>query len=297
MGGFSSGNRDYKTQSNGSFDTSIKTTNYVSSSVENVNKNTSTTNTEIVDLNDDSKSVKRSSVKPSSINIYNTKVWKTYEDAVADGYGYENILTKHEFLRRKAAGGLEYDSYESYLKEMYDKYKYVRKYDKEETEGSDTDSTSHNSTDSDTSNITEWKSYEDAVASGYANILTKQEFLRRKAVGGIEYDSYDDYLNKMYNRYINKDFELESSIDSNSVENVEDILKNMSKEDYDQYIKELKDSYDNDISEYEKALEKVEKILSEMNTFRGNELYAHASLDEDSNALIGKKSRNTGSIK
>ena len=109
--------------------------------------------------------------------------WKSYEDAAAAGYA--NIMTRNEFLRRKAAGSesvKDYETYEDYLAAMKDKYLGVTE------ESSDT-----------------WKSYEDAAAAGYANVMTRNEFLRRKAAGSEsvkDYETYEDYLAAMKDKYL-----------------------------------------------------------------------------------------------
>ena len=157
-----------------------------------------------------------------------------------------------------------------------------------DTETVDLDAESSSKKTSSDNNSKVWKSYEEAAAAGYESILTKQEFSRRKAAGGLNYDSYDSYLAAMYNKYNNdnKDYGF-SDITDNSVDDIEDTLKNMSKEDFDQFVKEMKDNYDEDISEYEGSLDEINKILSELDDFHANEMYAIDYLDE--NAIGGRK--------
>ena len=108
--------------------------------------------------------------------------WKSYEDAAEAGYS--NVMTRNEFLRRKAAGSedlKDYETYEDYLAAMQDKYLGVTE------ESSDT-----------------WKSYEDAAAAGHAEVMTREEFLRRKAAGSQSvsgFATYEDYLAAMQNKY------------------------------------------------------------------------------------------------
>lgn len=52
--------------------------------------------------------------------------------------------------------------------------------------------------------IGEWKTYDDAVAAGCSNILTKEEFARRKSgknSGYDKYKTYDDYIKAMSKKY------------------------------------------------------------------------------------------------
>ena len=112
--------------------------------------------------------------------------WKSYEDAAADGYS--NVMTRNEFLRRKAAGSesvKDYETYEDYLAAMKDKYL----------------GTTPDSNDT-------WKTYEDAAAAGHSEVMTRNEFLRRKAAGSEElkdYKTYEEYLAAKQKEYANSE--------------------------------------------------------------------------------------------
>lgn len=63
-----------------------------------------------------------------------------------------------------------------------------------------------------------WTSYEAAAQAGYSNILTRREFLRRKSSGNEnynQYDTYQDYLDAMYRKYILKEEETQSAYSNN----------------------------------------------------------------------------------
>lgn len=125
-----------------------------------------------------------------------------------------------------------------------------------------------NSKDTKSSDSKRWKSYEDACADGHSDVLTRDEFYRRKSNGSSSYDgykSYEDYLKSMYEKYQNNNTEQPSSnINDESFDEMEDILKDMSKEDYDEFIKEMTDNYNTDISQYESMLSELQKILERL---------------------------------
>lgn len=52
----------------------------------------------------------------------------------------------------------------------------------------------------DAGSVPQWKSYEDAAAAGFSNIMTRSEWARRKASTGCS--TYQEYLDKMYAKYV-----------------------------------------------------------------------------------------------
>ena len=48
--------------------------------------------------------------------------------------------------------------------------------------------------------VPQWKSYEDAAAAGFSNIMTRSEWARRKASTGCS--TYQEYLDKMHAKYV-----------------------------------------------------------------------------------------------
>ena len=59
-------------------------------------------------------------------------------------------------------------------------------------------SSSNTSSSTSKSNTGKWSNYKDAVAAGFSNIMTKDEFARSKS----EYNTYQDYLDAMYDKYV-----------------------------------------------------------------------------------------------
>ncbi len=113
--------------------------------------------------------------------LANGKGWSSYEDAVAAGYG-NDVMSENEFLTAKANGDPSlagYDSYQDYLNDMYAQH--VGNFG--------------------------WSSYDDVLAAGLGgNVMSEGDFLTAKANGDLSlagYDSYQDYLNDMYDKYMN----------------------------------------------------------------------------------------------
>lgn len=107
----------------------------------------------------------------------------TYHDVAKYNAG---IRTQSEFARGNNSDKQKYGTYQAYLKAMYNKY---------------APSSSAKSTSSaNTSSGGKWKSYSDASAAGYSNIMTNSEWARRKSSTGCS--TYQEYLDKMYSKYV-----------------------------------------------------------------------------------------------
>ncbi|MBR6560132.1 MAG: hypothetical protein IKT75_03155, partial [Alistipes sp.] len=140
----------------------------------------------------------------------------TYNDVAKYNAG---IRTASEFARGNNSDKQTYGTYQAYLKAMYEKYgpssssKSSSSSSSSSSSGSTSSSSSSTTKDSSTirentssssssssSSSGKWKSYSDASAAGYSNIMTQSEWARRKASTGCS--TYQEYLDKMYAKYM-----------------------------------------------------------------------------------------------